>query len=51
MKYLKVAAIIGLLFAGIIPLAAIAQSDGRSETYRQLDLFGEVFERVRAEYV
>ena len=51
MKYLRVAAIIGLLFAGILPIAAIAQSDGRSETYRQLDLFGEVFERVRAEYV
>ena len=51
MKHLRVAAIIGLLFAGVLPIAAIAQSDGRSETYRQLDLFGEVFERVRAEYV
>ena len=27
------------------------QENGYSETYRQLNLFGEVFERVRAEYV
>ncbi len=31
------------------PLAAAAQSS--SETYRQLNLFGDVFERVRADYV
>jgi carboxyl-terminal processing protease len=30
--------------------AALAQ-DGRQETYRLLNLFGDVFERVRAEYV
>ena len=30
----------------------LAQSDDdSSETYRQLDLFGEVFERIRAQYV
>jgi len=40
----------------IVPVAAImaspvvAQADG-SDTYRQLDLFGDVFERVRADYV
>jgi carboxyl-terminal processing protease len=31
------------------PVAAAPQSN--SETYRQLDLFGEVFERVRSDYV
>ncbi len=30
---------------------AVAQEGGRSETYRLLSLFGDVFERVRAEYV
>ncbi|MEE8445970.1 MAG: peptidase S41, partial [Alphaproteobacteria bacterium] len=34
----------------LAPLAAQAQSN-TSETYRQLDLFGDVFERVRAGYV
>lgn len=34
------------------PLAASwAQEGGRAETYRLLNLFGDVFERVRAEYV
>lgn len=32
-------------------LAAWAQDGGRAETYRLLNLFGDVFERVRAEYV
>ena len=32
------------------PLSAAAQEDN-SETYRQLKLFGDVFERVRADYV
>ncbi len=31
--------------------AALAQDSGRGETYRLLTLFGDVFERVRAEYV
>ena len=30
---------------------AWAQDGGRAETYRLLNLFGDVFERVRAEYV
>ena len=34
----------------IVPLGASAQ-ENRSETYRQLKLFGDVFERVRADYV
>ena len=39
--------VLGLLAA---PMAATAQ-DTSSETYRQLKLFGDVFERVRADYV
>ncbi len=31
--------------------SALAQDSGRSDTYRLLTLFGDVFERVRAEYV
>ncbi|HUB44822.1 MAG TPA: S41 family peptidase [Acetobacteraceae bacterium] len=31
--------------------AAAAQEDSRADTYRLLTLFGDVFERVRAEYV
>jgi carboxyl-terminal processing protease len=31
--------------------AAFAQDGGRADTYRLLTLFGDVFERVRAEYV
>lgn len=34
----------------ILPLPAATESNG-SDTYRQLDLFGIVFERVRADYV
>lgn len=32
-------------------MAGTQQSSDYSETYRQLDLFGDVFERVRAQYV
>ena len=41
------------VFAALLlaPTAGLAQSDERADTYQQLDLFGEVFERVRAEYV
>ncbi|NCY25645.1 MAG: peptidase S41, partial [Alphaproteobacteria bacterium] len=44
----------GAFAAGLVagPLvAAWAQDGGRAETYRLLNLFGDVFERVRAEYV
>ncbi len=44
--------LLGRLTAAVVllsPLAATAQST--SETYRQLNLFGDVFERVRADYV
>ncbi|WP_037299488.1 S41 family peptidase [Rubritepida flocculans] len=48
-------ALAGAFAAGILvgPLVgAIAQQDsGRAETYRLLQLFGDVFARVRAEYV
>ena len=38
---------IGVAMAGL----ASTHADESSDTYRQLDLFGEVFERVRSEYV
>src|SRR5687768_18239299 len=36
-----------------LPLTSAAQQQGSdtSDTYRQLNLFGEVFERVRSDYV
>jgi carboxyl-terminal processing protease len=42
------AAALALLLA-LAPVGASSQSS--SETYRQLNLFGEVFERVRSDYV
>ncbi len=36
-------------FLAVLPFGAFSQNT--SETYRQLNLFGEVFERVRADYV
>jgi carboxyl-terminal processing protease len=52
--YLRVASIGAAFAAGVVvgPLvAAWAQEGGRAETYRLLNLFGDVFERMRAEYV
>jgi carboxyl-terminal processing protease len=51
--YLRFAGIGAAFAAGVVgPLvAAWAQEGGRAETYRLLNLFGDVFERVRAEYV
>ena len=49
-----VAAVTAAFAAGIVVgpmVAAWAQEGGRAETYRLLNLFGDVFERVRAEYV
>ena len=34
----------------IIPSSSVSQSNGNEQTYRQL-LFGDVFQRVREEYV
>ncbi|MEM7653692.1 MAG: S41 family peptidase [Pseudomonadota bacterium] len=39
-----------IIAAGLQPIGAVAQSD-KSETYEQLNLFGDVFERVRSDYV
>jgi len=49
----RLAAAAALLAIAVVaaPASAPAQNDDRNDTYRQLDLFGEVFERVRAEYV
>jgi carboxyl-terminal processing protease len=44
----------GLVFLAAQPHAAFVGSSAKAETsdtYRQLNLFGEVFERVRADYV
>ena len=40
---------VSIFLALSAPICGEAQSS--SETYRQLDLFGEVFNRVRADYV
>ena len=48
MKTISAAALAGVLF--LTPACAIAETN-TSETYRQLNLFGDVFERVRSEYV
>jgi carboxyl-terminal processing protease len=49
MRKMKFAALAAVLIV-TVPAAGSAQ-DNRSETYRQLKLFGDVFERVRADYV
>ena len=49
MRKLKILAILTVI-AGIVPLSLSAQEQ-RSDTYRQLKLFGDIFERVRADYV
>ena len=43
------AAVAAVLVA--LPIAVTIAQDDKSETYRQLKLFGDVFERVRADYV
>src|SRR3954470_20194243 len=48
MKTISAVALAGVLF--LTPACAIADTN-TSETYRQLNLFGDVFERVRSEYV
>lgn len=55
MKYLSRIALATAVVAVVLYAAGVitpmAQTGQRSETYRQLNLFGEVFERVRADYV
>lgn len=50
-KFLTSVATVALLFTA--PACAVAQSKqpAKSDTYKQLDLFVDVFERVRSEYV
>ena len=48
-KVLSAAVLAGLMLL-LAPAGAVAESN-TSETYRQLNLFGDVFERVRSEYV
>ncbi|WP_149540282.1 S41 family peptidase [Siccirubricoccus phaeus] len=53
-RFGTVASVTAAFAAGIVVgpmVAAWAQDGGRAETYRLLNLFGDVFERVRAEYV
>ena len=50
MSIRRMAAAIGALAFLALPQAAPAQSNS-SETYRLLNLFGEIFERVRSDYV
>ena len=49
----QVLALGGLLFIGgmAVPSLTTAQSDEQQETYRQLGLFGDVFQRIRESYV
>ncbi|MEM7442573.1 MAG: S41 family peptidase [Pseudomonadota bacterium] len=50
--YAVALAVVLAVSAGALSDRLFAQSsDDQSETYRQLDLFGEVFERIRAQYV
>src|SRR5690606_5234855 len=57
MKRHSIAAALAVVALLILPLPAATESNrpdtssNKSETYRQLDLFGTVFERVRADYV
>lgn len=43
--------LLSLVPATLAPLPALAREPLKSETYKQLDLFADVFERVRSEYV
>ncbi len=50
-KRAATAAALVFLGAGVATVTAQVSGSNTSETYRQLNLFGDVFERVRAEYV
>ncbi len=43
--------IVAASVAALILIAQPAAAQGNSETYRQLNLFGDIFERIRADYV
>jgi carboxyl-terminal processing protease len=45
------ALVVAASFAALILISQPAAAQGNSETYRQLNLFGDIFERIRADYV
>jgi carboxyl-terminal processing protease len=49
MKKISAASLVGIAF--LLPSCYATAETNSSETYRQLNLFGDVFERVRSEYV
>jgi len=51
MWHIMAVAAVLIVFATAIPSLTTAQSDQRQETYRQLGLFGDVFQRIRESYV
>ena len=51
MKQTTAALALGLLAFQAPPLAPAAVAETKAEIYEQLDLFGDIFERVRREYV
>ena len=52
-RFWQMLALCGLLFVGgmAVPSLTTAQSEEQQETYRQLGLFGDVFQRIRESYV
>ncbi len=52
-QFWQILAFCGLLFAAgiVVPSLTTAQSEEQQETYRQLGLFGDVFQRIRESYV
>ena len=48
---IKQTLVVGAIVAGIVLTLPGTAQNNNSETYRQLNLFGDVFERVRADYV
>ncbi|MCA8931656.1 MAG: S41 family peptidase [Rhodospirillaceae bacterium] len=51
MKHGIAAVLIGAVIVAFSVPLALSQDDSSTDTYRQLDLFATVFERVRADYV
>ena len=50
MHPLRLTAVLAVVLSVSVPRAGLSQDD-KSDTYQQLKLFGDVFERVRADYV
>ena len=42
--------VLGFIAGAVVP-TVFAAEDSKSDTYRMLELFGDVFERVRSDYV